>query len=487
MNLYELVKSINYAKAVPDIEISDISYNSLKCKEGDAFVCLRGATSDGHKYAVSAQENGAKVIIAEEQTLSTLPHIIVENTRTALATLSAEFFGNPSTKLKTIGITGTKGKTTTTYMMKSILENAGYKVGIMGTIGVCIDDLVIPTNNTTPENYEVQKYMALMVEKGCTHCVMEVSSIGLRENRVYGINFDVGVFTNFSEDHIGGVEHKDMEEYLKCKAMLFNMCKIGCLNADDQSINELLKNHSCEITTYGFSENSDVRGLNNKLLTYNGFIGSSLDVKEHKHAMSCEIGIPGKFNAYNALSAISACRQLGVDDISIKIGLRNCKVKGRVEKVEIPGNFTLLIDYAHNAVSMENILSTLREYNPTRLVCLFGAGGNRPRLRRFEMGEICGNMADLSVITEDNSRFEKVQDIIDDIKVGMAKTSGEFVEISDRRDAIKYCIQYAQDGDIIVLAGKGHEDYQELEGKHYPFDERVIIAEIIKELHLDDE
>ncbi len=464
-----------------DFEVSDIVYDSRKAVENCIFICIEGSQTDGHEYVSSAVEKGAKLIIAQRKVEAAVPVLLVNDTKEALANFSAVYFDKPFEKLKTIGITGTKGKTTTSMMIKSILESAGHKVGVIGTIGFVIGSKVEKLNNTTPESYLVQKCMAEMVKEGCDFCVMEVSSIGLKEKRVSGFDFDLGLFLNFSEDHIGGVEHKDMEEYLNSKAMLFKMCKVGILNIDDESFDKILKNHSCQVQTFGFGDNADFRCANSNLLSKPGVLGSEFEV-EGKISFFAELSIPGKFNVYNALAALSTCLNFNISVDAIKKGLFLAKVKGRVEPVEMEGNFTLLIDYAHNAVSMESVLSTLRKYNPKRLVCLFGAGGNRPKLRRFEMGEVCGNMADLSVITADNSRFEDVLDIIEDIKVGMNKTSGDFIEIPDRKEAIKYCIKNAKDGDIIVLAGKGHEDYQEIKGVKYPFDERVVISQILQEL-----
>lgn len=481
MKLKQLLNAIEFTGSVPDMDICDLVYDSRKCVPGCAFICLRGAASDGHKFAASAVEKGASVVIAEENLELGVPVIVTPNTRKALALLSAEFFGHPADKLTTIGITGTKGKTTTAFMLKYILDAAGFKTGVIGTIGFLSGDRLTATGNTTPESYQVQKFLSEMVDDGCKYCIMEVSSIGLREHRVDGFEFDVGIFTNFSEDHIGGVEHADMEEYLSCKAMLFKKCKNGIINIDDKVHDSILEGSSCRVLFYGFGSQADIRGENSHLCSEPGFIGSVLDVKGSIE-LTCHIGIPGKFNAYNALAALSCCHVLGIDSKYIKEGLRNVKVKGRVESLNVPGNYTLLIDYAHNAVSMENILSTLREYNPTRLICLFGAGGNRPKVRRYEMGEASGRLADLSVITEDNSRFEDVNDIIDDILIGMKKTEGKYVIIPHRRDAIRYCIENAQDGDIIVLAGKGHEDYQETKGVKSHFDEREVVAEILNSL-----
>ena len=384
-----------------------------------------------------------------------------------------------------IGITGTKGKTTTAFMLRSMLEAAGRKTGVIGTIGVLYGDRLFQTENTTPESYEVQKYLREMADAGCAACVMEVSSIGLRDRRVAGFTFDLGLFTNFSEDHIGGVEHRDMAEYMACKSLLFRMCRTGVINIDDASWQGIVQGHTCALTTYGYGETADLVAHGAELVTTPSFLGVRFSVSGRRN-FTADVAIPGKFNVYNALCAIAACSLLDVPDAAMQAGLRAVKVKGRMEPVEMPGDFTLLIDYAHNAVSMESMLKTLRAYHPKRLVCMFGAGGNRPKVRRFEMGEASGRLADLSVITADNSRYENVLDIIKDIKAGMHKTNGEYVTIPDRREAIRWCIENARPGDIVVLAGKGHEDYQEIEGVKHPFDERVVIREILASLKTGD-
>lgn len=468
-------------ETIPPVEATDVVYDSRKAKPGCVFVCLRGASSDGHRYAAQAAAAGAAAIVAEEPVEADAPVVLVPDTKAALALLSAEFFGNPAqTAIRVIGITGTKGKTTTAYMIRAILEAAGHKTGVIGTIGVAIGGELIKTDNTTPQSYEVQKFLRQMAEAGCEYCVMEASSIGLKDKRVYGFPFEVGVFTNFSEDHIGGVEHKDMQEYLESKALLFTMCKTGVGNADDPSLEGILRGHSCDVKTFGFSDGVWLRGSGCRHLSRPGLLGVAFETAGAV-ALSAEVPIPGKFNAYNALAAIGCCAVLGIPADAMRRGLLTVCVKGRVEPVPVPGNFTLLLDYAHNGVGMESVLSTLREYEPNRLICMFGAGGNRPKVRRYEMGEASGRLADLSVITADNSRFENVLDILNDIKVGLQKVGGKYIEIPDRREAIRWCLAHAQDGDIIVLAGKGHEDYQEIEGKKYPFDERVVIQELLKE------
>lgn len=481
MKLCEVIKNIKILDMIvsQDTDISDIAYDSRKVKRGDMFVCLQGANQDGHEYIEEAVKKGANTIVAQKKVaIPTVNVIVVRDTREALALMSANFFRHPALELITIGLTGTKGKTTTSCMIRSVLEKSGRKTGLIGTLGVIVGNENIPIDNTTPESYEIQRSLRYMVDNGCKCAVIEASSIGLRDSRLNGFNFDYGIFTNFSEDHIGGNEHKDMGEYLECKSKLFRKCKVGFVNIDDENTDKILKNHTCGVETFGFSDKAKVRGKDVKLISKPGYLGCEFSVSGDI-SLEAEIPIPGKFNAYNALAAISLCNYMGIDIEYIKVGLKDTVVKGRVEPVKVPGDYTLLIDYAHNAVSMENLLRTLKEYNHNRIVTLFGAGGNRPKIRRYEMGEISGKLSDLSVVTEDNSRYESVMGIISDIKVGLDKTNGEYIVIPDRRKAIKYCIENAEKGDIIVLAGKGHETYQETKGVKYPFDERKIVSDII--------
>ena len=486
MTLKDLLSEIEYTvlNGSDETDVSDIIYDSRKVTENTAFVCLEGYNLDGHTYANDAIEKGAAaLIVSKDIDLSGISTAVikVDNTRKALAYMSAELFGHPAKKLKTIAVTGTKGKTTTVAMIKSILEAEGIKTGTIGTLGIIIGDRLIKTNNTTPESYEVEKAMNQMAAEGCGAMVIEASSLGLKWHRIDAITFDIGVFTNFSDDHIGDSEHKDLEEYLFCKSLLFSKCRYGIANCDDSAWKKIVKNAVCPIETYGYSEFADLRASNDRLISDSGFIGVHFDT-DGIASLSPDVAIPGKFNVYNATAAAAVCLKLGVSEESIIKGLKTAKVKGRVEIVDVPGNYTLLIDYAHNAMSMENVLSTLRQYNPRRLITMFGAGGNRPKVRRYEMGEISGKMSDLSVITEDNSRFEDVMDIIEDIKVGISKTDGKYVVIPNRKDAIRYCMENAKDGDIVVLAGKGHEDYQEIKGVKYHLDEREVIADIVKEM-----
>lgn len=484
ISLVTLVERLQYkcVKGTMDVSVSEVVFDSRKVVKDCIFVCISGAVSDGHAFAASAVQNGARVIVTEKELTITgdVTVIKVENSRYALALISAAFFDYPAEKLKVIGITGTKGKTTTTYMIKSILESAGHKVGLIGTIEIIIGDKVIKANNTTPESYYVQEYLQEMLEVGCDTVVMEVSSQGLMLHRTAGIGFTLGIFTNIEPDHIGPDEHADFEEYLACKGMLFKQCKLGIINADDSHWQEVIKDHTCEITTFGFSETADLRAVNTKLISGNGNLGVEFTVAGTMN-FDVEVDIPGKFSVYNSLTAIAVCHYFDAPVENIKKALKEAKVKGRIEKINVSNEYTLMIDYAHNAMSLESLLTTLKEYHPGRLVCLFGCGGNRSKLRRYEMGEVSGKLADLTVITSDNPRFEKPQDIIDDIIIGIQKTTGKYVEICDRREAIRYVIEHGQKGDIIVLAGKGHEDYQEIEGVKYPMDERDIIQDIIRE------
>lgn len=485
MKLKDLLKGFDYKikSGETDIEISDIIYDSRKVKPNCVFVCIVGSAVDSHKFASEAAKNGAVAIVASKEIdVKGCTVVNVNNTRYAMACMSAIYFGNPADKMTTIGITGTKGKTTTTGMIKSILEDANIKTGTIGTLGVIYDGKIIKTNNTTPESYEIQKYLKDMLNAGCKAVVLEVSSLGLKWHRTSGFVYDYGVFTNFSKDHIAEDEHASLEEYKQCKSMLFKNCKVGIVNIDDKNYKEILGIHTCKVESFSFKEKADYMAKDEELLNEPGCLGLKFNLIK-PYELNVKVGTPGMFNAYNALAAIAVCLHFKeVTPNNILNGLKNIYIKGRVEMLKTPGNYTLLIDYAHNALSMENLLKTLREYSPKRLVCMFGAGGNRAKSRRYEMGEVCGNMADLSVITEDNSRFERIEDIIKDILKGMNKTKGNYEVIPNRKDAIKYCIQNAEDGDIIVLAGKGHEDYQEIKGVKLPFDERIVVDEIFKEL-----
>jgi UDP-N-acetylmuramoyl-L-alanyl-D-glutamate--2,6-diaminopimelate ligase len=483
MKLEKLLERISYCclQGSVETEVADITNDSRKAQEGSLFFCIRGAVTDGHKYVPDVVSHGAKVLIVEEpvEAPEDVTVIQVEDSRYAMALISAAWYDYPAEKLKVIGITGTKGKTTTTYMVKSILELAGYRTGLIGTIEIIIGDEHIHAENTTPESIKIQEYLDRMVKDGCQVVVMEVASQGLMLHRTAGIPFEIGIFTNIEPDHIGPAEHESFEHYLACKSMLFRQCRLGIMNADDPHLAQILEGHTCEVETFGFSEDADLRAEELELVSKPGYLGIAYKVTG-KMSFDVEIDIPGKFSVYNSLTAISICRHFNVAVEDIKRALKQVQVKGRVEMIKVSDDFTLMIDYAHNAMALESLLTTLREYHPHRLVCMFGCGGNRSKLRRYEMGEVSGRLADLTVITSDNPRYEKPEDIIADIVTGIEKTDGKYVTITDRKEAIAYTIHHGEPGDIIVLAGKGHEDYQEIEGKKYPMDERVLIQEILE-------
>ncbi len=483
-NLAYLLKNLEYTILQGKVEgdVTAVVNDSRKACEGCLFFCIPGARVDGHDFAQDVVAKGAKVLVVMRpvEVPEHVTVIQVEDTRYAMAFISAAYFDYPASKLKTIGITGTKGKTTTTYLVKSILERTGLRVGLVGTIEIIIGDTHIHAANTTPESYTLQEYFARMVDAGLDAVVMEVSSQGLMLHRTQGFVFDYGIFTNMEPDHIGPDEHDSFEDYMACKGLLFKQCRVGIVNGDDSHVDTVIAGHTCSIERYGFGECNDLRAVNTRLVKTPGRLGAAFDIKG-KYEMSVEIATPGKFSIYNALTAIAICLHFGASHESIKQALLEAKVKGRIEMVPVSDDFTLMIDYAHNAMALESLLATLKEYQPNRLVSLFGCGGNRSKLRRFEMGEVSGKLADLTIITSDNPRFEKPQDIIDDIKIGIAKTDGKYIEICDRKEAIRYAITHGEPGDIIVLAGKGHEDYQEIEGVKYPMDERDLIADILKE------
>ncbi|MFR0986104.1 MAG: UDP-N-acetylmuramoyl-L-alanyl-D-glutamate--2,6-diaminopimelate ligase [Frisingicoccus sp.] len=482
MKLSHLLERMDYTcvQGSVDIPISHLLYDSRNACPDGVFVCISGAVMDGHTFISDVVMKGVTAVIVEKEVKAPahVTVIRVENTRSALAYMSAAYFGYPAEQLKTIGITGTKGKTTTTYMVRSILENSGFKTGLIGTIETIIGKKVIKANNTTPESYLVQQYFRDMVNAGCECVVMEVSSQGLMLHRVDGFTFDYGIFTNLGPDHIGPNEHKDLDDYIHCKSLLFQQCRHGIVNMDDDYVERITDGHTCDLETFGMSEKANFRASDMKLLQKPGLLGVTYRLSGRMD-MDVEIDIPGRFSVYNSLTAIAICHHFNVPKENILKALTDVHVKGRLETIPISPKFTLMIDYAHKAMALESLLLSLKEYHPKRLVTLFGCGGNRDPHRRYEMGEVSSNLSDLTVVTSDNPRFEEPMAIIDDILIGVRKGPGKYVTIPDRKEAIKYCIDNAEDGDVIILAGKGHEDYQEIKGIKYPMDERDLIADIL--------
>lgn len=484
-----------------DVMVDEVIYDSRKARENSVFICMKGSVRDSHEFIPDVLGKGCKVLVVEKNV--NVPEdvtvIRVENGRLALAELSAARFGYPAEKLVTIGITGTKGKTTTSYMIKTILEAAGKKTGLIGTNGAVVGDEMIPTSNTTPESYVVQELFAKMVEEGCDCVVMEVSSQALMFHRVGGIVFDYGLFTNISPDHVGPNEHSSFEEYLQYKSQLLQICKTGVVNINMEHYADVIEGACCKLYTYGLESDADFRGDKVHYINDPDFVGVEFSVHGDLGG-KIRVGMPGRFNADNALAALSVCtlaiaqmpEHIDTFDEKPEIpaatkkkvlhALEKIRVDGRMEIAHVSPFCSVIIDYAHNAMSMESLLHTLRNYNPKRLVCVFGCGGNRAKDRRYSMGEIGGKMADLCVVTADNPRFEKNEDIIKDIEIGLAKTNGSYIVIPDRREAIFSAIHNAEEGDMVAIIGKGHEDYQEIEGIRYHFKDREVVEEAVKEM-----
>ncbi len=482
MKLSNILEKIDFTSDNynPDIEINNICYDSRKAAAGDMFVCIKGYQSDGHKYAKSAYNNGVRVFVVEK--VLDLPKdatlIYVEDTRVFLAYASAAYFGYPANDLCTIAITGTKGKTSVSFMIKSILEKAGIPTGVMGTTGIYYGDVAIKTENSTPESYEIHRHFSAMKEKGCKAVVIEATSQGFMLNRTAGINFDYGIYTNLSPDHIGGNEHKDFEEYKECKKMLFAQCKLGIANKDSAYFDEMTRNAACPIKTYGIENAADVVADSLSFSCQDKQLCTTFDYVANGTRNTVNLNIPGKFSVHNALAAISVALELGINYTDICDALNETFVKGRMETVPVGGGKTVIIDYAHNELSVQSLFDTIKLYSPKKITVVFGCGGNRSKLRRYSMGEIIGKNADLSVITSDNPRFERVDDIIEDILVGTKRTDGRYIIIKDRKEAIEYAVKNAVPGEVVLIIGKGHQLYEEIEGTKHFFDEREIVKSI---------
>lgn len=477
------------AKGNLDIDIKEIRNSSSQVQKGDMFVAIDGFDTDGHQYIVDAIEKGAKVIMAQADKLTKemlkkfsddVTLILAPDTRHAISICACNFYRNPSKKLKLIGVTGTKGKTTTTFMIKSVLEKQGLKVGLIGTICTYIGNKNLGDNDrTTPESLELQQLLSKMVEEKCDVAVMEVSSQSLKLCRVDGCEFEIGVFTNFSKDHISPKEHTSMEDYYESKVKLFEMCKYGFINSDDIYANKLPKLvPNCSFKTYGIDNPSELLA---KDITVTN---SSVDFKvklENKN-QRIKTGIPGRFSVYNSLAAISVASKFNCSTENIQEALLSVRVPGRSELVDNNKELTIMIDYAHTPESLDNILTTVREYTQGKVICVFGCGGDRDTGKRPIMGEISGVLANYTIITSDNPRTENADEIIRQIESGIKKTKGSYECIVNRKQAIKKGIKMLHKKDILVIAGKGHELTQEINGKKYPFDERKIVYEIIDEL-----
>ncbi len=481
MKLRELLTGLDYSLVSGDIEteICDLVYDSRKVKKNTVFFCIPGTKVDGHRFAQDAVDNKAVALVVSEDVSvpSDITVIKVKSVRYALAVMSAAFFGHPAKRIKLIGITGTKGKTSTSFMIKDIIDRSGHDCGIIGTIGAMWKDNKVKTSLTTPESYVIHSLLKRMADDGCEYVVMEVSSQALMLERTAGIEFDVAIFTNFSPDHIGEGEHSSLSEYRMYKEKLFTQSKIGIFNVDDEVADSFIQHSECQDNyTFGQSKDADLSAYDIVKWSGGGRLGISFSMKGMMDS-DISLCIPGLFNVYNAMAAILTCHILGIDTGIILSVLKDVRILGRVELVCVSDDYSVVIDYAHNEVSTRSVLLTLKEYEPNHLISVYGAGGNRSKLRRYDMGEVTGELCDLCILTCDNPRDEEVSDINQDIKVGLARSNGRFVEIEDRVDALEYAFRHAEKGDIIVLLGKGHEDYMEIKGVKYHYDEREAIRE----------
>lgn len=488
MRLSEILNGIQDLKAKGniDIDIKNISCNSKKVTQDTLFVAIKGYDVDGHDYINDAIANGATAIMLEDINKirniilpDNVTFIVTKDSRYSLAISACNFYGNPSRKFKLIGVTGTKGKTTTTYMIKTLLEAQGKKVGLIGTIENYIgEDSLGESERTTPESLDLQRMFAQMVEQKVEYVVMEVSSQALKLNRVAGIKFDVGVFTNFSKDHISAKEHSDMEDYFNSKMKLFENCNIGFVNIDDFRGARVKREAKCQVKTYGIDNGCDLLA---KDITITN-IGVDFKAKISDKNERIKVDIPGRFSVYNSLAAISVALYYGCLPEIIKTALENIKIPGRSELVPNKKELSIMIDYAHSPESLENILQAVKTYTKGRVIVVFGCGGDRDSSKRPIMGEIAGRIADYSIVTSDNPRTEDPEAIVKDIEAGISKTKGKYEVIVDRREAIEKAIKMANTKDIVILAGKGHEPYQEINKVKYSFDEREIVKEIINNM-----
>lgn len=473
-----------------EVNIDNIVYDSRKARQGSLFVCVDGYITDGHKYISQAASQGVSAILLQKapdqldekarQALSNVSWSRITDTRIGLAHVSDKFFNHPSGRLDLIGITGTKGKTTTAYMVRSILKAAGRQTGLIGTVANMIGDKVMYASRTTPESFDLQALLDEMVSAGMDSCVMEVSSQGLKLNRVYGCEFRAGVFTNLYEDHIGPHEHADMEEYLQSKLLLFKVSESRIVNKDIAIYDQVAEAAGVHIS-YGIESDANVIASDLRRAVQKGIAGTSFKIYAPWFEGDMFVAMPGSFNVTNALAAAAVCGSLGIDIDSIRAGLSEVSVPGRVQSVPTNGSFQIIVDYAHNAASLEKLLETLRSYVDNRLIVVFGNGGDRARSRRFEMGETAGRMADFTIITSDNPRSEDPLAIIEDILTGIKPTGGKYQVVPDRREAIAYAIGQAEPGDMIIIAGKGHETYQIFKDETIHFDDAETASELLAE------
>ena len=483
MKLKDLLNGIKVLElcADPELEIAHVAYDSRKVQPGGMFVAIAGFASDGNRFIPMAMGKGAAVVVTAKKPVIDVPYVLVESDRLALALIGTNFYGHPAESMTLVGITGTNGKTSVTLLLKQVLERClGAKVGLIGTMGNLIGDEHIPSERTTPESFELQGLFARMRDAGCTHVVMEVSSHALTLDRVGGVKFDVAAFTNLTEDHLDF--HKTMEAYCDAKAMLFERCGKAVINVDDSYAHRMLEKAKCPVVTFSVRGNGN---LNAKDLQLHAQGIRFLAAPVIEKSVEVSLPIPGKFTVYNALTVLGIARSLGIPLDAAAAALEKAKgVKGRIEVVPTPGkDYSILIDYAHTPDGLENVLSSVKDFCKGRLISVFGCGGDRDPMKRPIMGEISGRLADYSILTSDNPRTEDPFAILKQVEEGMKQTNGAYEMIENRREAIRKALEMGRDGDVIVLAGKGHETYQEIMGVKRPFDEKIVVQELLDEMN----
>ena len=488
MLLSELLKKIEHTENVLDVEVNHITNDSREAKDDSIFVCIKGFATDGHLFAKKAYDNGCRAFVCE-YTPDHLPDdvaiILVKDTRIALATLAKELYKNPANELIVIGITGTKGKTTTALMIKQLLDKSDIPTGYIGSNGILYGNVKIEATNTTPESYKLQYYMRKMVDSGMKAVAMEVSSQALKLNRVLGIKFDITLFSNLSPDHIGPGEHENFDEYFACKKQLFDNfeSKVTIANADDKYTNKMLADCKNSKVYYSIDAPSNVRATNIELCRSEKILGMEFDCHIDGETLPCSLSVPGEFNIHNALATLSVANALGIDMKHAANVLATMNIDGRFETLISDNGACFVIDYAHNGLSLKSALVALRKYNPSRLICLYGSVGCRTQVRRAQMGEVASEYADFSILTSDNPNTEDPEAIINEIAV-QYKDPSTYISIPDRKEAIEYALNNSKAGDIILLAGKGHERYQLINGKNEYFCEREIIESHINKIKL---
>ena len=478
MKLTELARSIPAGASVSaEAEVTGLVCDSRKVKKGDLYFCLPGLRVDGHNFAKAAADAGAAALVVERKLPVDLPQVLVEDARAAMSYMAQCFYGYPAGEMHGVGITGTKGKTTTSFLVRAIARHAGHKVGLMGTVCTYIGEEEEPASLTTPDPIDVQSLLRRMKDAGCDFYVMEVSAHALDLRKLVGMKFDQGIFTNFSQDHLD--YFGTMETYRRAKEKFFDPFYIdhAVVNADDEAGKYMLGR--VPATTYGVSVPADAYANEIEILES----GVSYRLHWKDVVLPLHLHISGIFNVYNSMAAAVACLEMGISPEDVKAGLESVTVvPGRIEPLPTHTPYRVILDYAHSPASLESILKTIRQFTRGRLICVFGCGGGRDKEKRPIMGEISGRLADFSVLTSDNPRLEDPMDILRAIEEGIKRTTGPYVVIENRREAIRYAMQMGQPGDVIVLAGKGHETYQDIGGQKHPFDEKVVVREILAEM-----